>query len=125
MVSQDYDLTHKFIQDSRYSIGKINKYLYNLRYSRTQYQKRYSNDQHKNSVIIIFKYNFIFFKKKFESMKTTDQMFLYLQNKNKNVIQNSIYYSYMIDTKIPFRIISNPIFIVLIIIRYLFLILLL
>ena len=53
-------------------------------------------------------------------MKTTDQMFLYLQNKNKNVIQNSIYYSYMIDTKIPFRIISNPIFIVLIIIRYLF-----
>ena len=23
-------------------------------------------------------------------MKTTDQMFLYLQNKNKNVIQNSI-----------------------------------
>ena len=120
LVSQDYDLTHKFIQDSRYSIGKINKYLYNLRYSKNSISKRYSNDQHKNSVIIIFKYNFIFFKKKFESMKTTDQMFLYLQNKNKNVTQNSIYYSYMIDTKIPFRIISNPIFIVLIIIRYLF-----
>ena len=30
-LPQDYDLTHKFIQDSRYSIGKINKYLYNLR----------------------------------------------------------------------------------------------
>ena len=35
-------------------------------------------------------------------MSTTDQMFLYLQNKNKNIIQNSIYYSYMTDTKIPF-----------------------
>ena len=120
VVSQDYDLIHKFIKDSRYSIGKINMYLYNLRYTKDSISKKFNKEQRKNSIIIIFKNNFIYFRKKFESMSTTDQMFLYLQNKNKNIIQNSIYYSYMTDTKIPFRIILNPIFIVLIIIRYLF-----
>ena len=120
LVSQDYDLIHKFIKESRYSIGKVNKYLLKLRFSKDSISKKFKNDQHKNSIIIIFKNKFNLFQKKFETMNTTDQMFFYLQNKNKNILQNSIYYSYMIDTKIPFRMFFNPIFIVLIIIRYLF-----
>ena len=119
-VSQDYELNHKFIKDSRYSIGKVNKYLCKLRYSKDSISKKYNNDQHKNSIIIIFKNNFEFFKKKFETMSTTDQMFIYLENEKKNIIQNAIYYSYMIDIKIPYRMIFNPIFLALIFIRYIF-----
>lgn len=119
-VSQDYDLTHKFIQNSRYSIGKVNKYLCKLRYSRDSISKKYSNDQHKNSIIIIFKNNFNLFKKKFDTMNSTDEMFLYIENKKKNIIQNAIYYSYMTDIKIPYRMIFNPIFLAFIFIRYIF-----
>ena len=119
-VSQDYELNHKFIKDSRYSIGKVNKYLCKLRYSKDSISKKYNNDQHKNSIIIIFKNNFEFFKKKFETMNTTDQMFIYLENEKKNILQNAIYYSYMIDIKIPYRMIFNPIFLALIFIRYIF-----
>ena len=53
-------------------------------------------------------------------MNTTDQMFIYLENEKKNIIQNAIYYSYMIDIKIPYRMIFNPIFLALIFIRYIF-----
>lgn len=119
-VSQDYDLIHKFIKNSRYSIGKVNKYLCKLRYSKDSISKKYNNYQHKNSIIIIFKNNFNLFQKKFDTMNSTDQMFLYIENTKKNIIQNAIYYSYMIDIKIPYRMIFNPIFLTLIFIRYTF-----
>lgn len=119
-VSQDYDLIHKFIKDSRYSIGKVNEYLYKLRYSKNSISVKFNKDQLKNSTIIIFKNYYKNYKKKFENMNSTDQMFSFIKNKNKNIIQNSIYYSYIFDLKIPLRLIFNPIFVIIIMFRYIF-----
>ena len=119
-VSQDYELIHRFLKDSRYSIGKVKKYLYELRYSQNSISYKYSKEQLINSLIIIFIYNFKSIKNLVYNIDTTKGMLHIIEKNMKTKRQLSIYYSYLCYKKIPLKLLINPIFILNILIRYLF-----
>ncbi len=119
-VSQDYELIHKILKNSRYSVGKLNKYLYKLRYSKNSISSIRSSEQLVNSVIIIFIYNYKFFEKYLNNFKSTEDMIGFIEENMKTYKQYSIYYSYLIFKKIPFKLLLNPLFIFHISYRYLF-----
>tara|TARA_X000000950_G_C13915222_1_gene660701 strand:+ start:2397 stop:3326 length:930 start_codon:yes stop_codon:yes gene_type:complete len=118
-VSQDYDLIHKFIKYSRYSIGKVRLDLYRLRYTKNSISSLRSKDQLVNSVIILFKNNFDVYNKLFKPVKTTKDMLMIIEKKMKTNKEFSIYYSYLIHKKIPFTLLINPFFLMRLFLRYL------
>ena len=118
--SQDYDLIHRFIKNSRYSIGKLDEYLYRLRYSSNSISSKFSEQQLINSVIIIFKYNYNNFYDLFLTTKSTEEMINIIDMSDKTLSQNAIFYSYLINKKIPLFLLINPIFLINLMIRYLF-----
>ncbi len=118
-VSQDYDLIHKFIKYSRYSIGKVSLDLYRLRYTKNSISSLRSKDQLVNSVIILFKNNFDVYNKLFKPVKTTKDMLMIIEKKMKTNKEFSIYYSYLIHKKIPFTLLINPFFLMRLFLRYL------
>ena len=119
-VSQDYDLIHRFIKDSRNSIGKVNKYLYHLRYSKNSISHKYSKEQLINSVVIIFMYNFKSIQLLTNKVNSTKELFFIIEKNMKTNKQFSIYYSYLFFKKIPYKLLINPIFLINISIRYMF-----
>ena len=119
-VSQDYELIHRLLKNSRYSIGKVNKYLYKLRYSKSSISSSRSNEQLINSVIIIFMYSFNYFEKNLNTLKSTEEMIKYIEVNMKTYQQFAIYYSYLIFKNIPFKLLLNPIFILNLFYRYIF-----
>lgn len=118
LVSQDYDLVHRFIKNSRYCVGKAKGYLYKLRYSKNSISSKMSKEQLKNSVIIIF-INTIF-NNRFQNLKDTTQMFKHIEENMKTNYQFAIYYSYLTFKKIPFKLKINLIFLIFLFYRYIF-----
>lgn len=119
-VSQDYEFIHRVIKNSRYSIGKIDSYLYKLRYSPNSISSINSIDQLYNSVVITFMYLFENFNLLFQNAKSDKEMFEIIEKSKKTYKHLSIYYSYLFFKKIPFNLLMNPIFSSNILIRYLF-----
>ena len=118
LVSQDYDLVHRFIKNSRYCVGKAKGYLYKLRYSKNSISSKMSKEQLKNSVIIIF-INTIF-NNRFQNLKDTTQMFKHIEENMKTNYQFAIYYSYLTFKKIPLKLKINLIFLIFLFYRYIF-----
>ena len=118
LVSQDYDLVHRFIKNSRYCVGKTKGYLYKLRYSKNSISSKMSKEQLKNSVIIIF-INTIF-NNRFQNLKDTTQMFKHIEENMKTNYQFAIYYSYLTFKKIPLKLKINLIFLIFLFYRYIF-----
>ena len=118
LVSQDYDLVHRFIKNSRYCVGKTKGYLYKLRYSKNSISSKMSKEQLKNSVIIIF-INTIF-NNRFQNLKDTTQMFKHIEENMKTNYQFAIYYSYLTFKKIPLKLKINLIFLICLFYRYIF-----
>ena len=118
LVSQDYDLVHRFIKNSRYCVGKAKGYLYKLRYSKNLISSKMSKEQLKNSVIIIF-INTIF-NNRFQNLKDTTQMFKHIEENMKTNYQFAIYYSYLTFKKIPLKLKINLIFLIFLFYRYIF-----
>ena len=118
LVSQDYDLVHRFIKNSRYCVGKAKGYLYKLRYSKNSISSKMSKEQLKNSVIIIFM-NTIF-NNRFQNLKDTTQMFEHIEENMKTNYHFAIYYSYLTFKKIPLKLKINLIFLIFLFYRYIF-----
>ena len=118
LVSQDYDLIHRFIKNSRYCIGKTKGYLYQLRYSKSSISSKFSREQLKNSVIIIFM-NTIF-NNRLESLSNTSQMLGFIEKNMNSNYQLAIYYSYLTFKKIPFKLKFNLFFLFFLFYRYIF-----
>ena len=118
LVSQDYDLVHRFIKNSRYCVGKAKGYLYKLRYSKNSISSKMSKEQLKNSVIIIF-INTIF-NNRFQNLKDTTQMFEHIEENMKTNYHFAIYYSYLTFKKIPLKLKINLIFLIFLFYRYIF-----
>ena len=118
LVSQDYDLVHRFIKNSRYCVGKAKGYLYKLRYSKNSISSKMSKEQLKNSVIIIF-INTIF-NNRFQNLKDTTQMFKHIEENMKTNYQFAIYYSYLTFKKIPLKLKINLFFLIFLFYRYIF-----
>ena len=113
-------MIHRLLKNSRYSIGKVNKYLYKLRYTKSSISSSRSNEQLINSVIIIFMYSFNYFEKNLKTIKSTEEMIKYIEVNMKTYQQFAIYYSYLIFKNIPLKLLLNPIFILNIFYRYIF-----
>ena len=107
LVSQDYDLVHRFIKNSRYCVGKAKGYLYKLRYSKNSISSKMSKEQLKNSVIIFIKQFLIIFK-----ILRYNSMFKHIEE-NMKLIINLQFTSYQ-HLKIPFKLKINLIFLIFI-----------
>ncbi len=119
IYSQDYDFISNIIKIDSSSIGKINFYLYKLRYQKNSISSNYSLLQRQNSIIIILKKSYTFFYNNLNNMKSTEEMFNFITNNLKKPQHKAIYYGYLYEKKIDNKLLFSPIFLIKIIFLFL------
>ena len=120
LVSQDYELIHRLLKQYPNSIGKVNKYLYKLRYSKLSISNNFSYEQHKNSLIIIFNSRYNFFLNMYHKYENTNQMLAVICKSRLSSEQKSLFFGYLYRKKIPKKLYVNVLFLFHISILYLF-----
>lgn len=118
LYSQDYHFIHKIIKKDFNNIGKVSKYLYNLRYLKTSISGMNHKLQRRNSIVIILINQYEHLYEKFKKIEKIDDLYKFISISLNDGFQKAIYYGYNYELKIPLNNFVNFKFLFFLILLY-------